>query len=115
MLSERESINTVTYLLVVIMAYFGPNAEIMGNIRLSIWQFQQPILDITSYVINVIVLLGVELFSLVINGIMLWMFCGINILRSLRVMQQKYWLLFAVTEAYIVMEVSLKVMFIILI
>ena len=107
-LSERETINTLTYLLVVIMAFFGPNAEIMGNIKLSIWQFQQPILDITSYATNVIVLLGVELFSLVINGILLWKTCGINILGSLRVLQQKYWLLFAITEAYILLEVSSK-------
>ena len=39
-LKERKSINTLTYIIVILMAYFGPNANILGNIQLAIWQFQ---------------------------------------------------------------------------
>ena len=105
LLAERKSINTLTYLLLILMAYFGPNAEIMGNIKLSIWQFQRPILDINAYVFKVSLLMLVDLFSLVINGILLWTKCGVNVFKKYKILQKDYWLLFAVAEAYILMEV----------
>ena len=105
-LGERKSINTLTYMLLIIMAYFGPNAEIMGNIKLSIWQFQRPILDIDSYIFRVSVLMGVDLLSLVINGILLWKLCGTSIFKAFKKLQQSYWIFFAVAESYILMEVN---------
>ena len=33
-LGERESINHLSYLLLIIMAFFGPNADLLGNIKL---------------------------------------------------------------------------------
>ena len=37
-MTERiESVIPFTYLLTFLMAYYGPNAEILGNIKLTIW------------------------------------------------------------------------------
>ena len=83
-LSERKSVNTLTYLICIVMAYYGPNAEILGNIKLSIWQFDRPIADIEAYISKVSILLGVDLLSLVVSGIILQMICGINVLKTLR-------------------------------
>ena len=90
------------------MAFFGPNAEILGNIKLSIWQFETPIQDIQSYVYNIGVWLIVDLASLVANGIVIWYFCKINILNVMKKMQEGYWALFALAEAYLMMEVKKK-------
>ena len=68
-LSERKSINTLTYLILIIMAYFGPNAKLLGNIQLRIWQYQRPIMDIEAYIFKVSLLMAVDLGSFVINGI----------------------------------------------
>ena len=104
-LSERKSINTLTYLLLVIMAYFGPNAEILGNIKAKIWQFERPISDIEAYITKVCILLAVDLSSLLVNGLLLWHFCKINVLMLLKKLQQEMWVLFAVAEGFLLMEV----------
>ena len=109
-LGERKSINTLTYLLLILLAYFGPNAEIMGNIQLSIWQFQRPILDINAYVFRVSLLMFVDLLSLVINGILLWITCKVNIIKVFETLQKDYWILFAVAEAYVLIEVCINSM-----
>ena len=88
---EKQSLHVITYMTLIVMAYYGPNAEILGNIKLNIWQFNRPIADI----------------SLIINGILLWQFCKINILKILKKLQQKYWFIFAIAEAYVMMEVNL--------
>ena len=105
-LSERQSLHAFTYLTLIIMAYYGPNAEILGNIKLRIWQFQNPITDIYIYVYNVGLWLSVDVLSLIVNGILLWHFCNINVMNNLKKLQTTYWLIFAIAEAYIFMEVS---------
>ena len=87
------------------MAFYGPNAEILGNIKLSIWQFQNPITDINAYLFNIGLWLFVDFFSVIMNGVLLWHFCKINIMWILNKLQHNYWLLFAIAEAYSLMEV----------
>ena len=105
-LMERKSINTFTYVMLIVMAYFGPNAEILGNVKLKIWQFQRPIPDIYACIQKVSLLMAVDLLTLVINGIFIWKICSINILQIFKKLQKEYWIYFAVAEAYILMEVS---------
>ena len=93
-LTERQSVHAFTYLILIIMAYFGPNAEVLGNIKLRIWQFQNPITDIKDYVFNVSLWLLVDLFSAVITGILLWYFCKINIMKVVNQLQRNYWIIF---------------------
>ena len=104
-LGERKSINTLTFILIITMAYFGPNAENMGNIKLSIWQFQRPIPDINAYILKVSLLMAIDLLSLVINGMLLWKICHVNSFKIFRNLQRSYWIVFAIAEAYIMMEV----------
>ena len=104
-LTERQSLHAFTYLTLIIMAFYGPNAEILGNIKLSIWQFQNPITDINAYLFNIGLWLFVDFFSIIMNGVLLWHFCKINIMWILNKLQRNYWLLFAIAEAYSLMEV----------
>ena len=108
-LLERKSINTFTYVMLIIMAYFGPNAEILGNVKLKIWQFQRPIPDIYACILKVSLLMAVDLLTLVINGLLIWKICCINIFHILKNLQKEYWMYFAVAEAYVLMEVKCNV------
>ena len=105
MINERKSINALTYMIIVIMAYYGPNAELLGNIKLSIWQFQKPISDIQAYLFNVSLLLIVDIFSFAINGAILWQFCQINVVKILKKLQHELWMVFAIAEGFLLMEV----------
>ena len=107
-LAERKSINTLSYLLLIIMAFFGPNAELLGNIKLQIWQFQRPIQEINAYVMRVSLLMLVDLFSLFVNGILIWRICQVNAFRVFQKLQKSFWYLFAVAEAYVILEVSIQ-------
>ena len=93
------------------MMYYGPNAEILGSIKLEIWHYQTVISDIQGYVWNVSFLFFVDIFSLIINTGLIWYFCRINLLKLLKRLQQEFWLVFMITEGYItyiLMEVSSK-------
>ena len=105
-LGERKSINTLSYLLLIVMAFFGPNAELLGNIKLQIWQFQRPILDIDAYILRVSLLMVVDLLSLAVNGILIWKICQVSIFKVFKKLQKSFWYLFAVAEAYVIIEVS---------
>ena len=95
----------LSYILIVLMAYYGPNANLIGNIKLTIWQYQSPITDIKALVYNVGLLSLVDLSSFAINGILLWFFCGINLMNTLKSLQQEFWLTFALSEAWLLIEV----------
>ena len=99
----------MTYIFIILMSYFGPNSELLGNIKMEIWQFQRPITDIEAYVQNVSLLLAVDGLSFVINGILLRVFCKVNLVKILKELQQEFWLAFMLAEAYILMEVRLGV------
>ena len=107
-LSERKSLNSTIYLILILTAFYGPNAELLGNIRLAIWQFQRPIEDITTYVSNVSLLLIVDLISFAVNGVMIWQYCQINVLKIMATIQKEFWLVFAIAEAFLQMEVSFE-------
>ena len=98
----------MTYIFIILMSYFGPNSELLGNIKMEIWQFQKPITDIDAYVQNVSLLLAVDVLSFVINGILLRVFCKVNLVKVLKELQQEFWLAFMLAEAYILMEVRLN-------
>ena len=104
-LSERTSVNTLTYMALVAIAYFGPNAQLMGNIQLAIWQFQRPITDIQAYLFKVSLLMVVDIFSLFLNGVLLWHFCKINMVKVMKKLQGEFWFPFAIAEAFLLMAV----------
>ena len=102
---ERASINALTYMVLILMAYFGPNADLLGNIKLAIWHFKNPIDDIGTYIYNVGLLFVVDILSLVISCPLIWICCKINMLKMVRELQRDYWLLMALAESFILNEV----------
>ena len=105
-LTERiASVIPFTYLLTFLMAYYGPNAEILGNIKLTIWQYQG-VTDIEGYIKNLCLLLVIDFSSFVTNGIVLWTMCKINVFKVLKKVQQQFWLIMAIQEAFLFFEVK---------
>ena len=104
-MTERiETLVPATYMLCFLMGWFGPNAELLGNIKLDFWQYQ-PVEHLGPFLQNLGVLLIVDFLSFIINGINLWKFARINILKSLQILQKDFWLLMAVYEWTLFVEV----------
>ena len=96
----------LTYIALTLMSYFGPNAKLLGNIQLEIWQYQSMIKDIEGFVLRVGLLQIVDTLSFFINGILFWYLCGINLLRIMNKLQQRFWMVFAIAEALFSMMVG---------
>ena len=88
------------------MAYYGPNAEIMGSVNLKIWHHQNVIDDIEAFAINVGLLAGVDFISFIINGFIIWKFCNVNPMKMLHKIQKRYWFVMMTLEAYTLGTVS---------
>ena len=105
-MTERiEFIVPLTYITMMLMAYYGPNADILGNVKLNIWHFQAPINDINTFVMTLSLLFAIDFLSFIINAIILWKICKINALAVLKSLQKKYGYLMFVSETYLLFEV----------
>ena len=98
----------MTYIFLILMAYFGPNAKNLGNIQLEIWHFKRPIEDIYLYTMNVTLMLGMEFLSSLVNGVLLAYFSNINVLKVMKSLQKDFWIVFAIAEGVFLMEVGIN-------
>ena len=107
-ISERKSFMPMTYIVLILMAYFGPNAKNLGNIQLEIWHFKRPIEDIYMYAMNVTLMLGMDFLSFLVNGVLLAYFSNFNVLKVMKSLQQDFWIVFAIAEGVFLMEVRIN-------
>lgn len=104
-ISERiETVIPLTYILCFLMAWYGPNAEFLGSIKLTIWH-HHAVINLVDFLQNLCLCLFVDLMSLVCNAIILWTTVRINIIKILKKIQDEFWLVFAVQEAKLIVEV----------
>ena len=94
-----------TFVIITLMAYLGPNAEILGGMKYKLWQFQGTIPDIQEYCLKVSLLLVADWVSFILNAIILWLYCRINILDSLKYLQKTFWIVFMFIENLHMLEV----------
>ena len=85
-----EILVPLSYLTTMLFAYYGPNAEILGNIKFGCWQFQ-PIEDIGKVVIAVMTMFIIDSSSAVIGCFWLWKSCSINALdKTFKVVRERW-------------------------
>ena len=80
------------------MAYYGPNGELIGNVKLTLWQYQA-VTDINKFLENIFFLFAIDLSTAVINGLLLWTTCKLNCLKTLKNIQKEFWHIMSVQEA----------------
>ena len=80
------------------MAYFGPNAELIGNVKLTLWEYQA-VTDVNKFLESIFLMFAIDFSSAVFTGILLWTTCKINCLRALKNLQKEFWLIFGIQEA----------------
>ena len=105
-MTERvEIVVPIIYISTFIMSFYGPNAKILGNIKLTLWHYQE-VTDGVSYIGKLLLLFAIDLCSAIVNGILLWTTCKINIFKTLQMIQKELWLIMAIQEALVMMEVK---------
>ena len=88
-----EALTPLTYLGCVIMAYYGPNAETIGNIRNSWFHFSE--IEDFDYSLEIVAaLFFFDLGSVAMTAGLLWKFCHINLFQAFAALQNEFWLAF---------------------
>ena len=63
------------------LANYGPNAEILGNIGNDYWHLEK-VLNVYDKLSTTALFLGWDLISGIIFGLVLWVCCGLNTYRT---------------------------------
>jgi len=81
---------TITYCLIFCIAYFGPNAEILGNIKNDYWQYKK-VEDIRVPLTKLAMFLLVDLLRIMLNYFILWKNCRISLFAEYCKLMATYW------------------------
>ena len=100
----------LTFVLVIIVAYFGPNAELFGNISNSYWSYKS-IDDLQETLENMMLLFLIDFSSTILSSIILWFSCSINLWKVFVVLQKEFKNAFCVSLGYIALVVSINLYF----
>ena len=103
-----EFIMPITYCACYLIAYFGPNAELMGNVKNDSWQYTSvdTIEELNDVLFWNFMMFIVDLGSTILTIFLLFRYSKINILRMYIQMQDQMWYMLAIQQGYIVSEVS---------
>ena len=107
LIEMMEVLVPLAYVITVLIAYYGPNSEILGNIRNDYWQYKS-IDDIFKLVQVVLVMFIIDGSSAILVGCMLWKVCSIHFLRETRKLIGTSWPIIAVNIANYLNYVSLN-------
>ena len=100
----------LTFVLVIIVAYFGPNAELFGNVSNSYWSYKR-IDDLQETLENMMLLFLIDFSSTILSSIILWLSCNINLWKVFIVLQKEFRNAFCVSLGYIALVVSINLCF----
>ena len=91
---------------IILMAYYGPNSEILGTIKMINWHYKGAIGEnIAEFVTTISLFFAVDFLSFIINSIVLAIFCKVNVLKVIQKHQSIFWMYMAINEAYMFVEV----------
>ena len=90
-----------------LIAFYGPNYQILGNVGCSYWTFKAT-KDLKALLNTVLIMTLIDSGSALISGFLLWKFCRINIFWEYCKLIKKYWLIMALTGAVYLTKVLLR-------
>ena len=100
-----EFVMPIAYLCCFVAAYYGPNGELIGNIKYGNWRFKA-VTEVDLFYRNITELFLIDLSSAIICTIILWMACKINLLRAYYQLLKDHWQEMAVQTAFLLEFVS---------
>ena len=95
----------LAYFICFLVAYFGPNSRIIGNVGNTSWHFGK-VNDIWPPVFIMLLMFLIDLVGIAVWTFLLKIFCNITYLKGYMHIQKKYWFIMAIHEAYSLNEVS---------
>ena len=100
-----EIIVPLAYIGSFLMAYYGPNSEILGDIGCTIWKYEK--VDGLHSLIGVMSMAAVDFGSVILAGGLFWICCRINIFEEYCKTIRKYWMHVAFHGGSVLSSVSI--------
>ena len=85
----------VSFILVLIVAYFGPNGHLYGNILNSYWTYIA-IEDVGENLKKMCLFFSVDFASTIASAIILWLYCKINMFKAFIELQKEFSVVFSI-------------------
>ena len=102
-----ETLVPIIYAITFLVAYYGPNASILGDIQNSYWQFEA-VENITPVLESVSRMILIDLSGSILIGALLWKYSAINLLKESCTVMKTHFFLFAFKVGIIVGRVSTR-------
>ena len=102
-----EILVPLVYTITFLFAYYGPNAEILGNVRNNYWQYDE-VHDVNKLLLSVFEMFIIDAGSIVIGGLLLWKSCSINVVKEYCSTMKRYWKVISIRLAVETAKVSYK-------
>ena len=102
-----EVLASLTFMLSLIVAYFGPNASLIGNVGSSIFHYRK-IFDIGHTVANMFTLFLTEFSSIILTGATMKVFCNINLLSAFIAVESEFGIVFCILLSFMGAGVSIN-------
>ena len=108
MLDEAvEVMMPIVYGLTILLAYYGPNSAILGNVGCEIWKWQK-ITNLTMFLTGLFRMFTIDFIALILNGLLLWNYCSVNVMRQLCIDVKSYWPFISVAMGGAVIKVMIN-------
>ena len=101
-----EILLPLTYCIVFCISYFGPNAEVLGNVRNGYWQFTI-VEKVSSPITKIGLFLSIDLLRVALSSLILWKSCKINLFSEYCQLMQIYWKPITWFISFILLAVSI--------
>ena len=85
-----EILVPLAYIGTFLMAYYGPNKELIGNIGITIWKYKK--VEGLNSLIAVVEMVLFDSASFILAGLLLRFYCRVNILAEYCKIVKKYWI-----------------------
>ena len=95
-----EVIVPLTYLLIFLSAYYGPNAKLIGNIQNDYWQYEK-IENIDALVKNISLFVCVDIISGALCYLILFVSCRFNLIQIAATVLREFGLVFTINTTYL--------------
>ena len=100
-----EFIAPLSFILVFVSAYYGPNAELFGNISNSYWNYKS-VEDIHHTLENMMKLFLVDFSSTIFTSLILWFSCNVNLYKLFVALRKEFGIAFCALLGYMLLVVS---------
>ena len=95
-----EIIIPIAYLMCFILAFNGPNADALGNVKNGYWQYVS-VDDVEGAINNLLFLVFCDCVSLILAAIFLFFASNINLFHVYLHLNKEYGIVFSVNQTYL--------------